>query len=102
MRQPKVEKAFENLCSAARWAGIDTTGLSFNTGSKVNGIAYRIYRLDLPHSGHSEWPYAPPGGFLGMTAGEAIKTLDTMRYVFNGMAIVKAQQEYDARKEAQR
>lgn len=101
MRQPKVEKAFENLCHAARWAGIDTNGLSFNTGSKVDGIAYRIYTLN-PSKGHADWPYAPPDGFLGMTAGEAIKTLDTMRYVFYGIANVKAQQEYDTRKEAQR
>jgi hypothetical protein len=93
MRQPKVEKAFEKLCHAVRWAGIDTTGLSFSTGSKVNGIAYRIYTVDSPHS---DWPYAPPGGFLGMTAGEAVKTLDTMRYVFYGIASVKAQQEYEA------
>lgn len=86
MRQPMVEKAFENLCNAARWADIPTDGLSFQTGSKVNGIAYRLYVLELPNYGHADWPYAPPGGYLGMTAGEAIKTLDTMRYVFYGIA----------------
>jgi hypothetical protein len=34
-----------------------------------------------------------------MTPAEAIRTLDTMRYVFYGFANVKAQREYDARKE---
>lgn len=91
MRQPKVEKAFENLCDAARWAGIDTTGLSFSTGSKTYGIAYRLYVVTTPSTGHGDWPYAPPGGYLGMTAGEAINTLDTMRYVFLGMAIMQEQ-----------
>jgi len=89
MRQPKVEKAFKNMCSAARWAGIDTTGVSFSTGSKVDGIAYRLYRVTPPCTGHEDWHYAPPGGYLGMTAAEAIKTLDIMRYVFQGMAIYK-------------
>lgn len=98
MRQPKVEQAFENLAHAARWAGIPTDGLSFNTGSKINGIAYRIYTTGPNGTGgHADWPYAPPGGFLGMTAGEAVKTLDTMRYVFQGIAIVRTQQEYEAR-----
>jgi hypothetical protein len=85
-RSIKVEKAFENLCNAARWAGIDTNGLSFNSGSKVNGIAFRIYTVDPETGGHGDWPYAPPGGYLGMTPAEAIKTLDTMRYVFYGVA----------------
>jgi hypothetical protein len=98
-RSVKVEKAFENLASAARWAGIDTNGLSFNSGSKSNGIAFRIYTVDPNGGGHGEWPYAPPGGYLGMTPAEAIKTLDTMRYVFYGFANVKAQREYDAWKE---
>jgi hypothetical protein len=98
-RSVKFEKAFENLASAARWAGIDTNGLSFNTGNKTNGIAFRIYTVDLNGGGHGEWPYAPPGGYLGMTPAEAIKTLDTMRYVFYGFTNVKAQREYDARKE---
>jgi hypothetical protein len=98
-RSVKVEKAFENLTNAARWAGIDTNGLSFNTGNKTNGIAFRIYVVTPPSTGHQEWPYAPPGGYLGMTPAEAIKTLDTMRYVFYGFANVKAQREYDARKE---
>lgn len=100
MRQPKVEKAFENMVNAAMWAGVDTTNLAFSTGSKTYRIAYRLYTIDPQGQGHSDWPYAPPGGFLGMTAGEAINTLDTMRYVFYGIANVKAQQEYDARKEA--
>lgn len=81
-RSPKVEKAFENMAHAARAAGIDTNGLSFQTGSSTYGIAYRVYTSP----GHTQWPYAPPGGFLGMTAGEAVKTLDTMRYVFLGLA----------------
>lgn len=89
MRQPKVEQAFKNLASAARWAGIPTDGLSFNTGSKRNGIAYRIYMVDTPGGGHSDWPYAPPGGYLGMTAGEAVKTLDIMRYALQGVALSK-------------
>jgi hypothetical protein len=90
MRQPKVEQAFKNMCAAARWAGIDTNGVSFSTGSKTNGIAYRLYRYTDPiKRRQEEWHYAPPGGYLGMTAGEAIKTLDTMRYVFQGMAIYK-------------
>ena len=93
MRQPKVEKAFENLASAARWAGIPTDGLSFNTGSKVNGIAYRIYTIDSDTKAHGDWPYAPPGGYLGMTAGEAVKTLDIMRHVFTGLAIMQPHRE---------
>ena len=88
-RSVKVEKAFENLASAARWAGIDTTGLSFNSGSKANGIAFRIYTVDPETGGHGDWPYAPPGGYLGMTPNEAIRTLDTMRYVFQGYALTK-------------
>jgi hypothetical protein len=86
-RSVKVEKAFENLASAARWAGIDTNGLSFNTGNKTNGIAFRIYTVDPETKGHRDWPYSPPGGYLGMTPAEAIKTLDTMRYVFYGFAL---------------
>src|SRR3954465_14857455 len=99
-RSIKVEKAFENLASAARWAGIDTNGLSFNTGNKTNGIAFRIYVITDPTTRRQqEWPYAPPGGYLGMTPAEAIRTLDTMRHVFYGFANVKAQQEYNVRKE---
>lgn len=101
MRQPEVEKAFENLCYAAQWAGIETTGLSLRTGSKVNGNTYRIFVITNPDTRRQQdWPYAPPGGFLGMTSKEAIKTLDTMRYVFYGITHVRAQQEYDARKDA--
>jgi hypothetical protein len=55
-RSVKVEKAFENLASAARWAGIDTNGLSFNTGSKINGIAFRIYTVDPNGGGHGSGP----------------------------------------------
>ena len=85
------------MTRAASYAGIDTTGLGLQEGSKVNGVAYRLYRTTPPHTGHEEWPYAPPGGFLGMTRGEAIKTLDTMRYVFLGIAYVKSEQERQAR-----
>ena len=89
-----IDRVFQNMVNAATWAGIDTHGLILQTGSKVNGNAYRLVRITDPNTRRQgEWPYAPPGGFLGMTKVEAIKTLDTMRYVFLGIFTVKEEQE---------
>lgn len=93
-----IREVFANMCRAARWAGLDTNGLTLQEGSSTNGVAYRIYRItDEKTRRQEEWPYAPPGGFLGMTRGEATKTLDTMRYVFLGMFAVQQEQERQAR-----
>ena len=88
-----IREVFANMARAARWAGINTTGLSLQEGNSTDGVAYRLYVLTPPSAGHNEWPYSPPGGFLGKTRGEAIKTLDTMRYVFQGIALAKDEQE---------
>ena len=58
----------------------ETTGM--NHGSKINGIAYRLYMLKPGSTGEWNHPAFSAGQcFLGMTAGEADKTLSVIQDV---------------------
>lgn len=77
---------FVAMCRMARAASVDTTDLRMQEGSKTNGIAWRLYTSNENDTGHRNWPYTEVDGYIGMTASEAYRTLQTMKYVFRGIA----------------
>lgn len=78
---------FAAMIRAAKLAGVtDTDNVRMQEGNATNGIAWRVYVLTPPSTGHGEWPYAEFQGYLGMTAKEATHTLSVMRHVFDGIA----------------
>lgn len=78
---------------AARRIGLIADGarLEVSTGSKVNGIAWRVYVIPEGSSGH----HHPPAGrdFLGMTAREAHAVLADRAAVLEDVA--HAQMSHD-------
>lgn len=75
-------QALEQLKSAAQNVGIEEAARwNLEIGSKTYGRAYRLWlQLKNPeHTGH----YTPiVQDYLGMTAGEALETMNTMKRAF--------------------
>jgi len=57
-------------------AGLDTSRLHVEAGSKTYGRAYRLFNRD-PQSG-GLCSVIDAGGFLGMTKREAVQSLDML------------------------
>lgn len=72
----ELQHAIRRLTLAMDAAGIDTSRLHVETGSKTYGRAYRLYERDPKTGGLSSIIGA--GGFLGMTKREAVQSLDML------------------------
>lgn len=105
-----LDHALEAHVRALDACGITYSGeLRLSTGSKLNGIAYRLYRTYVPykHDGSELWPgtpfmrngvavhtghHNPPVGsdYLGMTAREAYENLCTRNAVLFDVAYARS------------
>lgn len=81
-----VDAAFERMVKCAEAAGLDTHGWVVNHGSKLNGVAYRIFRREEPGGGLSDLGFTSGNGFLGMTAREACDMLRAYASAFYAVA----------------
>lgn len=76
-----LQNALENYDRAVRQLDHNTPALVIETGSKVNGNAYRIHSK-LPNStGYRNPPVGP--SFLGMTKREAVAELNSRANIVN-------------------
>jgi hypothetical protein len=69
-----LQLAIRRLTAAMDAAGIDTSRLHIESGSKTYGRAFRLYNRD-PKSG-GLFSVIDAGGYLGMTKTEAAQSLD--------------------------
>ena len=84
-RTSHLDGAYCRFIVAAKECGLDVTNVTYSTGSKVNGIAFRVFRV-VEHGAHSNF-YGLD--FLGMTSTEAIDRLNTMTQAFHAVDYAK-------------
>ena len=70
--------AMIRLTNAMTHAGLDTTRLHLQTGSKLYGRAFRLYLRDPATGGLHTVPGMHCTGFLGMTKAETVRSLDAL------------------------
>lgn len=70
--------ALERLARDMSSAGLDTSHLHLEHGSKTYGRAFRLYLRDPQTGGLGTVPGMSSSGFLGMTKAEAVQSLDML------------------------
>jgi hypothetical protein len=83
-----LEGMLERLSRAMQTAGLDTSHLYLETGSRTYGRAYRLYQRD-PQTGGLHPVPGMISDFLGMTKREAY---DSLHMLAQGVEMVNAQQ----------
>lgn len=73
-----LRHAMTRLTRAMESAGLDTSRLHLEHGSRTYGRAFRLYLRDPQTGGLSTVPGMSSSGFLGMTKGEAVRALDML------------------------
>lgn len=87
-----VRTAFGGAAKAAAAAGLDVTGWHLQEGSKMNGIAYRIFRREAGTGGLRDLGFTSGNGYLGMTAREAHDSLRCYQGAWWAVADLKRQE----------
>jgi hypothetical protein len=70
--------AIVRLTRAMVSADLDTSRLHLEEGSKTYGRAFRLYLRDPETGGLGTVPGMSSSGFLGMTKGEAVRSIDML------------------------
>lgn len=63
--------------------------LQLHYGAKVNGNSYKLTWTNIYDGGWSSAPGTDPGGYLGMTKREALRTLQTICRTLEDVAFHK-------------
>jgi hypothetical protein len=73
-----LTRRMASLADELRTAGMDSSSLQLEQGSKTYGRAFRLYLRDAQSGGLRTVPGLYAGGYLGMTKGEAAQSLDML------------------------
>lgn len=60
--------------------------LEYQTGSRANGVSYKVVWTHVTSGGHSNAPGTDFGGYLGFTRREAFETLNTISRTIEDVA----------------
>ena len=74
----QLEAQLGNVERLSRRTGIITPNdeLVLNTGGSITGV--QVWLIREGESGHTRAPFTPSGGIIGMTKGEASRTLEAV------------------------